>query len=104
MNTRSVQETENKTIHELTAIQTLLKSFEFPIWDTLNAATKKATLEQLGNLIAESVVAGVSFIGTRSQYEVAKLIPVGQEGHIPAKSLVIITDENDYVIADERGD
>ena len=46
---------------------------------------------------------GVAFIGTRAQYEVAKLIPVGTDGHIPSGSLVIITDEQNYIIGDENG-
>ena len=41
--------------------------------------------------------AGLAFIGTRAEYEVAKIIPEGNEGHIPAKAMVIITDENDTV-------
>ena len=49
-----------------------------------------------------SVGAGVAFIGTRAQYEIAKLIPLGEAGHIPSGSLVIITDENDYVEGEER--
>ena len=41
--------------------------------------------------------AGLAFIGTRAEYEVAKMIPEGNEGHIPAKAMVIITDETDTV-------
>ena len=41
--------------------------------------------------------AGLAFIGTRAEYEVAKMIPEGSEGHIPAKAMVIITDETDTV-------
>ncbi len=37
---------------------------------------------------------GLAFTGTRAQYEQAKLIPVGQVGHIPSGALVNITDEN----------
>lgn len=37
---------------------------------------------------------GLAFTGTRAQYEQAKLIPVGQVGHIPSGALVRITDEN----------
>ena len=40
---------------------------------------------------------GVAFIGTRAAYNTAKLIPVGTDGHIPAGSMVILTDEDDYV-------
>ena len=39
--------------------------------------------------------AGLAFIGTRAEYEVAKMIQEGNEGHIPNHSLVILTDETD---------
>lgn len=45
---------------------------------------------------------GVAFVGTRAQYEVAKLIPEGQTGYIPSGALVQITDEDNYLIGDER--
>ena len=45
---------------------------------------------------------GVAFVGTRVQYETAKLIPEGQDGHIPSNSLVIITDEIDNIMGDEQ--
>lgn len=51
---------------------------------------------------AEAGGRGVTFKGTMAQYEVAKLIPFGQEGHIPSGSLVIITDEPDYVRGEDR--
>ena len=41
--------------------------------------------------------AGLAFIGTRAEYETAKMIPEGNEGHIPNHSLVILTDETDTV-------
>lgn len=41
--------------------------------------------------------AGLAFIGTRAEYEAAKMIPEGNEGHIPNHSLVILTDETDTV-------
>lgn len=44
-----------------------------------------------------TVTGGVAFVGTRAQYEVAKLIPEGQAGHIPSGALVCITDENTYL-------
>lgn len=46
--------------------------------------------------------AGVAFIGTRAGYETAKLIPEGEEGHIPSGALVIITDEDDYLNSEDR--
>lgn len=44
--------------------------------------------------------AGLAFIGTRAEYEVAKMITEGNPGHIPAKAMVIITDEDDTVKGD----
>ena len=41
--------------------------------------------------------AGLAFIGTRAEYEVAKIIQEGNPGHIPAKAMEIITDETDTV-------
>ena len=41
--------------------------------------------------------AGLAFIGTRAEYEVAKMIQEGNPGHIPNHSLVILTDETDTV-------
>ena len=41
--------------------------------------------------------AGLAFIGTRAEYEVAKMIPEGSEGHIPSRALVILLDETDTV-------
>ena len=41
--------------------------------------------------------AGLAFIGTRAEYEVAKIIPEGNEGHIPSRALVILLDETDTV-------
>lgn len=45
---------------------------------------------------------GVAFIGTRAEYEQAKLIPLGQAGYIPSGSLVLITDEDAYVEGEDR--
>ena len=93
----------NQTINELTQITSLQNTTEFPVWDNSTEKTKKTNLQQLKNSIAEGIVAGVSFIGTRAQYEVAKLIPVGTEGHIPSGSLVIITDENRTYVTSGTG-
>lgn len=41
--------------------------------------------------------AGLAFIGTRAEYEAAKMIQEGNKGHIPNHSLVILTDETDTV-------
>lgn len=45
---------------------------------------------------------GLAFVGTRAQYEVAKLIPEGQDGYIGPQTLVTITDEDDYISSEER--
>lgn len=45
---------------------------------------------------------GLAFTGTRAQYEQAKLIPEGQTGHIPSGALVCITDENTYLMGEEK--
>ena len=45
---------------------------------------------------------GLSFVGTRAQYNVAKLIPEGQDGYIGPNTLVTITDEDDYISGDSR--
>lgn len=44
--------------------------------------------------------AGLAFIGTRAEYEVAKMTPEGNPGHIPANAMVIITDEDDTIKGD----
>lgn len=40
---------------------------------------------------------GLAFVGTRAEYEVAKLIPEGQDGYIGPQTLVTITDEDDFL-------
>lgn len=60
-----------------------------------------------GKIVAESdwlsaTGGGVAFVGTRAQYETAKIIPLGQTGHIPSGALVIITDEDDYLNSEDR--
>ena len=40
---------------------------------------------------------GLAFVGTRAEYEVAKLIPEGQDGYIAPQTLVTITDEDEIV-------
>ena len=97
------EEELNKTTHGLDPMSSLSLETEFPVWDSVNEDTKKATLQQVKDLIAEGIVAGVSFVGTRAGYETAKLIPVGEEGYIPSKSLVIITDENRTYVTSGTG-
>ena len=43
---------------------------------------------------------GLAFVGTRAEYEVAKLIKEGQDGYIAPQTLVTITDEDDIVEGD----
>ena len=43
---------------------------------------------------------GLAFVGTRAEYEVAKLIPEGQDGYIGPQTLVTITDEDDFITGD----
>ncbi len=43
---------------------------------------------------------GLAFVGTRAEYEAAKLIPEGQDGYIGPQTLVTITDEDDIVEGD----
>lgn len=40
---------------------------------------------------------GLAFVGTRAEYEVAKLIPEGKDGYIGPQTLVTITDEDDFL-------
>lgn len=67
----------------------------------------KSIKQENGKIVAEAdwlsaTGGGVAFIGTRAQYETAKLIPLGQTGHIPSGALVIITDEDDYINSEDR--
>ena len=43
---------------------------------------------------------GLAFVGTRAEYEVAKLIPEGKDGYIGPQTLVTITDEDEIVEGD----
>ena len=43
---------------------------------------------------------GLAFVGTRAEYEAAKLIPEGKDGYIGPQTLVTITDEDDIVEGD----
>ena len=47
---------------------------------------------------------GLAFVGTRAEYEVAKLIPEGQDGYIGPQTLVTITDEDDIVEGDIKNE
>ena len=45
---------------------------------------------------------GLAFVGTRAEYEVAKLITEGQDGYIGPQTLVTITDEDDYITGESK--
>lgn len=45
---------------------------------------------------------GISFIGTRAQESAAKMITEGNVGFIPDGSMVIITDEDDYLTGEDK--
>ena len=47
---------------------------------------------------------GLAFVGTRAEYEVAKLIPEGQDGYIGPQTLVTITDEDEIVEGDIKNE
>lgn len=72
---------------------------------TVNGAALKAVIS--GGVVTgydwgSSGGNGVAFIGTRTAYETAKLIPEGQTGYIPSGSMVIITDEDEIILGDEQ--
>lgn len=110
------------TVIEKTSLQPLLTRSEESdladggvlVWDATNtkAIGTIAPTNSMQTLVSKIVdgnisyewgsagSAGLAFIGTRAEYEVAKMIPEGEEGYIPSKAMVIITDETDNV----RGD
>ena len=47
---------------------------------------------------------GLAFVGTRAEYEVAKLIPEGKDGYIGPQTLVTITDEDEIVEGDIKNE
>ena len=47
---------------------------------------------------------GLAFVGTRAEYEVAKLIKEGQDGYIGPQTLVTITDEDEIVEGDIKNE
>lgn len=85
------------------ADNTRAKTIDVPVQ---NNTYLKAQIDSTTGAISYSWGAGggngVAFIGTRAQYELAKLIPVGTDGHIPSGSLVVITDEQNYTMGDEQ--
>lgn len=107
------------TVIEKTSLQPLLTRSEeadlqdgaVMVWDATNtkAIGTIAPTNSMQTLVSKIVdgnisyewgsagSAGLAFIGTRAEYEVAKMIPEGEEGYIPSKAMVIITDENDNI-------
>ena len=110
------------TVIEKTSLQPLLTRSEEAdltdgavlIWDETNtkAIGTIAPTNSMQTLVSKIVdgkisyewgsagSAGLAFIGTRAEYEVAKMIPEGAEGHIPSKSFVLLLDETDNVQGD----
>ena len=65
----------------------------------------KSSIDNLGNITYGWGVAsaGSSFVfDTRADYNTAKLIPLGQVGHIPDGAIVVIKDEDDFVTSENR--
>ena len=90
---------ETRTINQITNTATEVDSEDLiPIWQ--DGKTKKITA--LDFFKSQQSAGGLAFVGTRAEYEVAKLIPEGQTGHIPSGTLVCITDENNYLMGEEK--
>ena len=90
---------ETQTINQINNVATELGNDDLlVIWQ--NDQTKKITGKNLFK--NQSNTGGLAFVGTREEYEVAKLIPEGQTGHIPSGTLVCITDENNYLMGEEK--
>jgi len=90
---------ETRTIEQLATTATELENDDLiPIWQ--NGQTKK--ISGTNFFKNRSSAGGLAFVGTRAEYEVAKLIPEGQTGYIPSGTLVCITDENTYLMGEEK--
>ena len=90
---------ETRTINQLTNTATELENDDLiPIWQ--DGKTKKISGSNFFKNRASG--GGLAFVGTRAQYEVAKLIPEGTDGYIGPQTLVTITDEDDFLEGDER--
>ena len=78
------------TIGQLPNTATELGNDDYiPIWQ--NGATKKIKGKDFMD----------SFVGTTAEYNVAKLIPEGQDGFIPSGTLVCLTDKDTYLKGEE---
>lgn len=90
---------ETRTIGQITSTATELENDDLiPIWQ--NGQTKKISGTDFFK--NRSSAGGLAFVGTRAEYEVAKLIPEGQTGYIPSGTLVCITDEDTYLMGEEK--
>ena len=88
-----------QTIQQLTNEATTLENGDLiPIYQS--GATKKISARNFFK--NHSSAGGLAFVGTRAEYEQAKLIPEGQTGHIPSGTLVCITDEDSFIYGDNR--
>ena len=90
---------ETRTIEQLATTATELENDDFiPIWQ--NGQTKKISGINFFKKRSNVGGGGLAFVGTRAEYEVAKLIPEGQDGYIAPQTLVTITDEDDFITGD----
>ncbi len=89
-----------KTINDVTNVTTDPSNDDLLLlWSKSRSKTTKIKFFDL--MKNASSGKGVGFVGTRAGYETAKLIPAGDDGHIPNGALVIITDEDDYIYGEE---
>lgn len=90
---------ETRTIEQLVTTATELENDDLiPIWQ--NGQTKK--ISGTNFFKNRSSAGGLAFVGTRAEYESAKLIPEGQTGYIPSGTLVCITDEDTYLMGGRK--
>lgn len=90
---------QTQTIQQLTNEATTLENDDLiPVYQ--NGATKKISARNFFK--NHSSAGGLAFVGTRAEYKQAKLIPEGQTGHIPSGTLVCITDENTYLMGEQK--
>lgn len=86
------------TIGQLPNTATELDENDYiPIWQ--NDATKKITAKNFFK--SNTSAGGLAFVGTTAEYNVAKLIPEGQDGFIPSGTLVCLTDKDTYLKGEE---
>ena len=100
----SYQASQNRWTHLQAGIYTNLPEDAVEIETPTAAYYYKAATQASTSYQWKSNVGGggLSFVGTRAQYETARLIPEGQDGYIGPNTLVTFTDEDDYVKGDNR--